>query len=88
MKISGLIIQNRNIVVHTENDFDATYKGKNIVISTDHGFGKPKYDHLKRFNIYVVDIPSGMYDVQSYEDFYEIRDAIRYALIGSLLLTN
>ena len=56
MKISTLVIQNRNISVNTENDFVATYKGKEIIISTNHGFVKPKYDHLKRYNIDVIDI--------------------------------
>lgn len=88
MKISGLVIQNRNISVDTENDFIAKYKGKEIIISTDHGFGKPKYDHLKRFNIDVIDIESGMKDVQTYEDFHNIKDAIRCALKGSLLLKD
>jgi len=82
MKISGSIIQKRNIEIFTENDFQATYKGKNIYISTSHGFGDAKYDQLKRFTIDVNDIKTGMVDVQTYEDFHNIRDAIRYALIG------
>ena len=88
MKISGLIIQKRNTEISTENDFRATYKGKQINITTDHGFGKPKFDHLKRFMIDVIDIKTGMYDVQSYEDFHDMRDAIRYALKGSCLLKS
>jgi|GEM_PF-2924492 len=86
MKISGVVIQNRNISENTENDFVATYKGKSIVISTNHGFGKPKWDHLKRYNIDVKDIKLGMYDVQSYEDCHEMRDAIRLALKGACLI--
>ena len=86
MKVSGIVIQNRNISINTENDFQATYKGKRIVISTNHGFGKPKYDHLKRYIIDVKDIKTGMYDVQSYEDFHTMRDAIRSALIGACLI--
>ena len=86
MKISTLVIQNRNISINNENDFVATYKGKEIIISTNHGFGKPKYDHLKRYNIDVIDIATGMIDVQTYEDFHTMRDAIRYALKGSYLL--
>ena len=88
MKITAdATIQNRNISISTEDDFSATYKGKKIIISTDHGFGKPQYSHLKRFNIDVVDIESGMYDVQSYQDFHEIKDAIRYALKGACLIS-
>lgn len=87
MKISGAIIQKRNVEVSTENEFRATYKGKQINITTDHGFGKPKYEHLKRFMIDVIDIETGMVDVQSYEDCHEIKDAIRYALKGACLIS-
>lgn len=86
MKISGAIIQNKNISINSENDFVATYKGKEIIISTNHGFGKPKYNHLKRYNIDVIDISTGMIDVQSYEDFHTMRDAIQYALKGACLI--
>ena len=87
MKISTLVIQNRNISVNTENDFVATYKGKEIIISTNHGLGKPKYGHLNRYNIDVVDIATGMIDVQSCKDFHTIKDAILYALKGACLLS-
>lgn len=86
MKISGCVIQNNQIIDNTKNNFNANYKGKRIYISTEHGFGKPKYNHLKRFLIDVVDIKTGMYDVQSYQDFNEIKDAIRFALIGAMLI--
>ena len=86
MKISGSIIQTRSIVVSSENEFHAIYKGREIYISTEHALGKPKYDHLKRFNIDVQDMKSGMYDVQTYEDFHDIKDAIRYALKGACLI--
>ena len=87
MKISGAIIQQRNIIVSSENEFQATYKGKEIYISTEHSLGKPKYDHLKRFNIDVQDMNTGMYDVQTYQDFHDINDAIRYALKGACLIS-
>ena len=86
MRIGLAVIQNRNIIESTKDNFEATYKGKRIIISTNHGFGKPKYDHLERFNIDVIDIKTGMYDVETYEDFHEIRDAIRYALEGAMLI--
>lgn len=86
MRIGLAVIQNRNIVESTKDNFEATYKGKKIIISTDHGFGKPKHDHLERFNIDVIDIKTGIYDVETYEDFHEIRDAIRYALKGAMLI--
>lgn len=88
MKISGLVIQNRNISINTENDFVATYKGKEIIISTNHGFGKAKYEHLKRYNIDVNHIATGIKDVQTYEDFHNMKDAIRFALIGACLLQS
>jgi hypothetical protein len=87
MKVSGCIIQKRQIIDHTENLFNANYKGKRIYISTDHGFGKPQYDHLKRFLIDVVDIKTGMYDVQTYQDLHTVRDAIIYALKGAMLVS-
>lgn len=87
MKISGAIIQQRNIEVSTENEFRATYKGKQISITTGHGFGEPRYDHLKRFMIDVIDIKTGMVDVQTYEDFHEIEDAVRSALKGACLIS-
>ena len=87
MKISGAIIQTRNIEVSTENEFRATYKGKQISITTDHGFGKPKYDHLKRFMIDVIDIETGMADVQTCEDLHEVKDAVRFALQGACLIS-
>ena len=87
MKISGAIIQQRNIIVSSENEFQATYKGKEIYISTEHSLGKPEFDHLIRFNIDVQDLKTGMYDVQTYQDFHEINDAIRYALKGACLIS-
>ena len=86
MKIAGCIIQKRQIIDHTENLFNANYKGKRIYISTDHGFSKPQYDHLKRFLIDVVDIKTGMYDVQTCQDFEQIDEAIEYALNGAMLV--
>lgn len=86
MKVSGLVIQERNIKEHTESIFNATYKGKKINITKYHGFGKPKYEHLTRYMIDVVDMKTGLKDVDTYEDFHEIKDAIRYALQGAMLL--
>lgn len=86
MKISAAIIQERNITINTPERFQATYKGREINITTDHGHGKPKYDHLKRYDITVQHLESGMYDVDTYEDCHTMRDAIRYALKGACLL--
>ena len=85
MKItSEAIIQNRNISRYSEDVFEATYKGRDIYITTDHVYGKPKYDHLRRYDI-VVTI-NGSYEVNTYEDFHTMQDAIRYALKGACLI--
>lgn len=86
MKISGCIIQNRQILDSTEDLFNANYKGKRIYISSDHGHGKAKYEHLKRSHIDVLDIKTDSYDVQSYQDCHTIQDAIRFALKGACLI--
>lgn len=83
MKVLGCIIQNRQIIDHTENLFNARYRGKSIYISTSHEFGVPKYSRLKRFLINVADIKSGIYYIQTYQDFEHIDDAIKYALKGA-----
>ena len=86
MKISGKIIQNRNIKEHNNTTFHATYKGKNIYVSNDHRLGRPKFNHLTRFNIEVTDNATGLYDVDTYEDCHTMNDAIRAALKGACLL--
>jgi len=85
MKIAGAIIQERNIIVNTENEFEARYKGKRIYITANHGHGRPKEKHLTRYDIDVID-DCGMYDVQTYEDLHSMRDAIIYALKGASLI--
>ena len=84
MKISGAIIQEKNISENTADEFHATYKGRNIDISTGHGFGEPKWKHLKRYDITVT--VNGSYEVNTWQDFHEMRDAIRYALKGACLI--
>ena len=84
MKISTAIIQNKNIYENNENVFSARYKSHDIYITTYHGHGKPKHEHLNRYDITVR--LNGSYAVDTYEDFHNIKDAIRYALKGALLL--
>lgn len=86
MQISGCIIQRRNIDENTKSDFHATYKGKEIIVSSSHGLGDADKYWLTRFNIEVIDIKTGLRDVDTYEDCHEIRDAIRHALIGACLI--
>jgi len=88
MKISGAIIRDKFISENTPDKFNAIYKGREINITTDHGHGKPKYDHLKRYDITVIHLESGMYEVNTYEDFHTMQDAVRYALKGACLLPS
>ena len=88
MKVSTAIIQNKKISEHSETDFVATYKGREIKITTNHGHGKAEYDHLTRYDITVIHLESGMHDVNTYEDFHTMRDAIRYAIIGACLMPS
>lgn len=87
MKISGVVIQTRNIAQNDKDTFEATYKGCSIRVSSDHGFGEAKLEHLTRFNI-DVEGKDGDYLVETYEDFHNIRDAIRHALIGACLIPD
>ena len=83
----GKVFKTMHSIVRPEG-FEIPEKASAIHgITTDHGFGKPQYDHLKRFLIDVVDIKTGMYDVQSYQDFHTVRDAIIYALKGAMLVS-
>ena len=85
MKISGCVFQKRQILDSNLGLFNANYKGKRFYISTEHGFGKAVYPKDRRFLIDVVDIKTGMYDVQTYGDFEHIDEAIEYALKGACL---
>lgn len=85
MKISEAVIQKRFIKEHNEHTFIATYKGHEISVTTIHRFGKPKWDHLKR---YCIDVrgKDGRYAVNTYGDFHNMEDAIRSALKGAMLI--
>lgn len=85
MKIAGRVIQNRNIIQNDKDYFEANYKHVKIVITTDHGFGKPDFDHLTRYSIDVYGRENGIYDVEAVKDFHTMKDAIRYALEGACL---
>jgi len=86
MKISEAIIQKRMIHEHSDITFHATYKGRDIHVTSDHGHGYPKYDHLTRYDIEVRAVESGIADVSTWEDFHTMHDAIRYALKGACLI--
>lgn len=70
---------------HTEDDFHATYKGCEIAITTDHGHGKPDQTWLRRFDI-TVQSKSGSYLVDTWYDCYDVKDAVKYALKGAMLI--
>lgn len=86
MKVSEAIIQERMIHEHTETTFHATYKGHDIHITSVHGHGKPRYEHLTRYDIEVRIKGCGIADVSTWEDFHTMQDAIRYALKGACLI--
>lgn len=85
MKVAGRIIQNRNIIQNDPDYFEANYKHVTIFITTNHGFGKPKYKHLTRYSIDVYGRNNGIYDMQSWEDCHDMKDAIKHALEGACL---
>lgn len=86
MKVAGCIFQEKNIRENSSTTFEATYKKRRFYISSNHGHGKAEYSHLTRYHIDVIDMDSGMYDVQTYEDCHSIRDAIIVALKGAMFL--
>jgi len=87
MKIrTDVIIQNKNISIYNANDFEATYKEKKIIITSNHEFDPPQYNHLTRYLINVIDIKSGKNEFQKCDDFHTMMDAIRIAVIGSNLI--
>ena len=83
MKISGKVIQNKNIKENTEDTFLATYKGHTIYVSYNHGLGKPDYDFLTRYNLEVTHNKSGHLAVDTWEDCHTKEDAIRKAMEGA-----
>jgi hypothetical protein len=88
MKVSGAIIRNKFIKENSSSSFSAIYKGREINITTNHGHGDPQYSHLKRYDITVIHLQSGIYDVNTYQDCHSMQDAIRYALKGACLLPS
>lgn len=84
MKIAGRIFLTRNITTNTSDTFHARYKGHEIIVTSDHGHGKPEYDHLTRFDITVTD-SRGCYAVDDWQDCHDIKSAVIKALDGALL---
>lgn len=80
MKLGKKIIQPRNIKEHTKTDFLAYYKGKEISITTDHGHGTPETRGHKRFLIFVVDLKTGIINIETVQDFPRIKGAILHAV--------
>lgn len=85
MKIAGRIIQTRNIITNTPSEFEAMYKGLYILVTTRHHHGQPKEDHLTRYSMEAWAIKNGIFDVQTWEDCHNIKDAIRKTLEGACL---
>jgi len=86
MKVYGATIQKRMIREHSYTTFHATYKGHDIHITTVHGHGAPKHDHLTRFDIEVKG-KDGCFYVNTWEDYHTMHDAIGNALRGACLIS-
>ena len=84
MKIGNSIIQSRNIIVNTADNFECRYKGKDIHITTEHAHGKSIQNGYYRYSIVVFGDRG--YDVNTYEDLSSINQAIKYALLSAKLL--
>lgn len=84
MKIGNAVIQNRNIVVNTLDNFKCRYKGREIHITTEHGHGKSIQDGCNRYSIVVT--RNGSYEVNTYEELRSMELAIKYALLGAKLI--
>lgn len=70
-----------------ENTFAARYRKRTIYVSSEHGFGKAKEPGKTRFyqEVYGDD---GIYDMECYNDFYNIEEAIIDTLEGAGLAKN
>lgn len=78
------IIQEKNIDKNDGKTFEATYKGCDIQITTEHGHGKAEKG-LKRFDIVVLG-KLGAVDCDTWKDFENLRSAIMFALEGACLI--
>lgn len=78
MKIEGRIIQDKYISVNTEGEFSAVYKAHVINVKLHKKGHTNEYDiNVRHFN--------GSIAANTYVNRCNIRDAIIYALEGSLL---
>lgn len=84
MKKSIIILFDK-IVYYGMEDFHGEINNNNIYVSTTHGHGKPDNEDLKRFDINVAHIESGLYSVQTYGEFETIEEAIIYAIKEAML---
>lgn len=87
MKVAGAVFRKKYIHENTDDDFVAYYKNRCICITTNHGHGKPDYEHLERYDI-TVTYKDGSYDVDTWQDLHTMRDAIIYALKGAMLIPS
>lgn len=78
------VIQERNIDTNDGVTFEATYKGVDIQITTEHGHGKAEKG-LKRFDIVVLG-KFGAIDCDTWQDLPNLRSAIMFALKGACLI--
>lgn len=77
----------QKIQINNENTFAARYRKRTIYVSSEHGFGKAKESGKTRFyqEVYGDD---GIYDMECYNDFHNIEEAIIDTLEGAGLAKN
>ena len=84
MKIAGCIFRKSEIREYTRTTFLAHYKKREFYITSNQGYGKAKEPGKTRFYLSVMG-DDGIYDVDYYDDFNNIKEAIEAALKGACL---
>lgn len=87
MKIQkGTVIQERLIKKNTDKEFFAVYRDKEISITTDHDYGRARYDSQTRYDVVVQDLKTGNIEVNTVHDTSSMKEAIKFALKGAQLI--
>ena len=87
MKIQkGTVIQERLIKRHTDKEFFGVYRDKEISITTDHDYGRAKYNGHTRYDMVVQDLKTGNIEVNTLHDGPNMKEAIKFALKGAQLI--
>ena len=87
MKIQkGTVIQERLIKKNTDKEFFAVYRDKEISITTDHDYGRARYNGQARYDVIVQDLKTGNIEVNTLHDTSSMKEAIKFALKGAQLI--